>query len=76
MIFGSMTQFHVYLLWVNAPLALRLNRFLNVKALVGALSREKAQPFVDLRFQLYCTSSRTQFRQQRCVLGRVSDFTR
>ena len=23
-----------------------------------------------------CTSSRTQCRQQRCVLGRVSDFTR
>ena len=42
MIIASASQFHVYLQWVNASLALCLNRVLNVKAVVGAFNQEKA----------------------------------
>ena len=42
MIFASGTQFHTYLLWVDACLVQRLNRFLNVKAVVAAFNQEKA----------------------------------
>ena len=37
-----MTQFHIYLMGVNARLAKCLNSVLNVKALVGAFNQEKA----------------------------------
>ena len=40
-IFGSASQ-HVYSPWVDAGLALCLNRFLGVKVLVGAFNKEKA----------------------------------
>ena len=36
------SQFQIYLLWDNAPLAKCLNSILNVKALVGAFNQEKA----------------------------------
>ena len=40
MIIASASQFHIYLLWVNA---FSINIVLNVKALVGAFNQEKAQ---------------------------------
>ena len=40
--FASVSQFHIYLLLVNACLALCLNSVLYVKALVGAFNQEKA----------------------------------
>ena len=41
MTFALVSQFHVYLPWVNTRLALCLNSVLNVKALVGAFNQEK-----------------------------------
>ena len=41
MIYASATQFHIYLLWFNTRLAYCLNRFLNVKGLVGAFNQVK-----------------------------------
>ena len=41
MIFVSMSQYHVYLLWVGACLVWCLKIVLNVKALVGAFNQEK-----------------------------------
>ena len=40
MIFVLATQFHAYLLWVNTSLALCLNRFFNVTAVVAAFNME------------------------------------
>ena len=42
MAFVSVSQFHVYLPWVNTCLAWCLNSVVNVKALVGAFNQEKA----------------------------------
>ena len=36
------SEFHIYLEWVNAHLQKCLNRFLNVKTLVGTFNQEKA----------------------------------
>ena len=40
-IFVSATQHNIYILWVNARLAWCINRFLNVKVLVGTFHQEK-----------------------------------
>ena len=42
MIFASETQLHVYLLWIIARLAWCLDSVLNVKALEGTFTHEKA----------------------------------
>ena len=77
MIIVLASQFHIYLLWINTHLALCLNRFLNVKALVGTFKKEnvlvwafsvivKLQPsrrFVDgSTAQPQHTSTRKQYR--------------
>ena len=64
MIFASVTQFHVHLLWVNDHLS--IVSVLNEKVLVGAFNEEKAlvgafsvnfetSNFAKVRFQLYWT---------------------
>ena len=54
--FGSASQFHVYLLWVNAHLVYCLNSVLDVKVLVVTFNQEK-----DLvgAFSVIVKSSRT-----------------
>ena len=42
MTFVLASQFHIYLPWDNARLALCLNTFLNKKALLGTFNQEKA----------------------------------
>ena len=42
MTFVFASQFHIYLPWDNARLALCLNTFLNKKALLGTFNQEKA----------------------------------
>ena len=46
MIFVSVTQFHVHLTWVYAHLAVCLNRFLNVKTVVGTFNFNKENALV------------------------------
>ena len=63
MIFASVTQFHVHLLWVNDHLS--IVSVLNEKVLVGAFNKEKALVGAfsvilklqtsQVRFQLYWT---------------------
>ena len=42
MIFALVSQFHIYLPWVNARLAKCISGVINVKVLVGAFNQEKA----------------------------------
>ena len=42
MTFASLSQFHVYLPWLNTWFEKCLNSVLNVKALIGTFNQEKA----------------------------------
>ena len=42
MAFASLSQFHVYLPWLNTWFEKCLNSVLNVKALIGTFNQEKA----------------------------------